>query len=251
MMATRESPSAEWNTPQRLSTPNTFGDELFPAISADGLSLFFADEFSVRSTRPGNRGGADLWVCTRTGPEATWSPPVNLGPAINSNAYDSCPAISSDGRTLFFCSNRGGGGFHLWMATRADPSNPSGWIAAVSVSELTTRFQECCPHLSPDGLTLYFSSSRPGPGCPQGQNYIWFARRESLHDPFKAPVSLGTMLPDFVYMFDPCLSPDGSELLITTRGRLPYPAAFADIWRVPLLPPPPLSISLIPATQAP
>ena len=38
-----------------------------------------------------------------------WSAPVNLGPVINSTAIDNHAAISKDGLSLFFASNRVGG----------------------------------------------------------------------------------------------------------------------------------------------
>jgi Tol biopolymer transport system component len=42
-------------------------------------------------------------------PDRTWSTPVNLGPAVNSAFHEQQPALSKDGRRLFFASNRPGG----------------------------------------------------------------------------------------------------------------------------------------------
>src|SRR5438034_6176124 len=38
-----------------------------------------------------------------------WSPPVNLGPTVNSGFIDAGPALSKDGLSLYFNSNRPGG----------------------------------------------------------------------------------------------------------------------------------------------
>src|SRR5262245_9163152 len=56
---------------------NSAGDEERPAISRDGLSLYFS------STRPGGFAGPDLYVSQRLSLEDPWGPPVNLGPNIN------------------------------------------------------------------------------------------------------------------------------------------------------------------------
>src|SRR5688572_10776753 len=38
-----------------------------------------------------------------------WSEPINLGPTVNSTSMDRGPAISKDGLSLYFASNRLGG----------------------------------------------------------------------------------------------------------------------------------------------
>jgi len=87
------------------------------AIRRDGLEMFLS------SGRPGDRdvgisaGSEDLWVATRATPSDVWSPPVSLnlvnqrlgGPRINGAAFDGAPALSFDGTTLYFFSERSGG----------------------------------------------------------------------------------------------------------------------------------------------
>src|SRR3989454_2800028 len=50
-----------------------------------------------------------------------WSTPVNLGAVVNTTAFDGGPALSFDGTTLYFHSNRPGGfgGNDLYVTTRA------------------------------------------------------------------------------------------------------------------------------------
>jgi hypothetical protein len=89
---------------QSLCSPQ---DDYRPAIRKDGLEIFF------QSKRPGGFGGADLYVSTRPSLQSDWSKPVNLGPAINTKVDEAGAAISFDGKTLYFASNRDGG-FGSW-----------------------------------------------------------------------------------------------------------------------------------------
>ena len=92
------------------------------AIRSDGLEMIFT------SNRPGGIGPArlnlNLWVSTRASTRDPWTKPVNLGRPINygSGFADRGPALSFDGKTLYFASNRPGGSgkFDLWMATRSE-----------------------------------------------------------------------------------------------------------------------------------
>src|SRR6185295_12903280 len=56
-----------------------------------------------------------------------WSLPQNLGASINSASNEQHPALSPDGLSLYFSSDRpgGAGGFDLWVSRRA--STPSSW----------------------------------------------------------------------------------------------------------------------------
>ena len=65
----------------------------------------------------------DLWVATRETVFDAWSEPINLGSTLNSELVDVQPYISSDRETLFFASNRPGGGpTDLYMSTRTKRS---------------------------------------------------------------------------------------------------------------------------------
>jgi hypothetical protein len=50
-----------------------------------------------------------------------WSAPVNLWRPLNGDFGDRSPALSFDGKTLYFSSNRPGGSgkADLWVATRS------------------------------------------------------------------------------------------------------------------------------------
>jgi Tol biopolymer transport system component len=112
-VTTRTTKDAEWSTPFHLgSSVNSSYAERQPTISVDGRTLFFA------SGRPGGFGSRDIWMTTRPAPEGDWGPPVNLGATVNTPYLDHAPDISSDGRTLFFSSDRpgGSGDKDLWQS---------------------------------------------------------------------------------------------------------------------------------------
>jgi Tol biopolymer transport system component len=96
-MTTREALSGPWNEPVNLGAPiNSSSGEGTASLSSDGASLVFA------SDRSGSLNGWDLWVSTREKPSDPWGEPANLGPTINTTAWDFGPSISSDGFTLYF-----------------------------------------------------------------------------------------------------------------------------------------------------
>jgi len=88
-----------------------------------------------------------------------WSAPVNLGASINTPYSEWHCAISGDGLTIFFISNRPGGfgGTDLWVAQRT--SRNADWAPAQNLGPaLNTSADEFTPELSPDGHWLFFSS---------------------------------------------------------------------------------------------
>jgi len=76
------------------------------AIRRDGLEMILS---SGRLGSVGLTRNEDLWVSTRESTDDPWGTPVNLGPVVNSPYFDGGPALSRDGTTLYFFSERPGG----------------------------------------------------------------------------------------------------------------------------------------------
>ena len=171
----------EWTLAQRMPEPvNSDGNEGAQSISADGRYLYFAG-----CGREDGRGSCDIYVCVKNGDQ--WGKPINLGYPVNTEAWESQPSISSDGRTLYFCSNRAGGmgGSDLWMTVRNDAGV---WSKPVNLGpNINTPGNENSPFIHPDQETLYFSSdTRPGLG---GMD-LFVARREGRNQ-WSEAVNLG------------------------------------------------------------
>jgi hypothetical protein len=83
----------------------------------------------------------------------------------------------------------------LMSAAAAEAMHFTSWAPAEKVDEiaqndaaLNTEFLDGCPVQSPDGLSLYLASNRPG---GVGGLDIWVAHRTSTDAPFGAPENLG------------------------------------------------------------
>jgi WD40 repeat protein len=121
-----------------------------------------------------------------------WTAPVNLGAPVNSTFADAGPAISKNGLSLYFHSERPGslGSTDLWVSQRA--SEDEQWGPPVNVgTAVNTPFTEAVAALSRDEHWLFFGSDRPG---GSGGVDIWVSYRQHIHDPFdwQPAVNLGT-----------------------------------------------------------
>jgi serine/threonine protein kinase/Tol biopolymer transport system component len=183
----RQTTSNDWGDPVNLGpVVNSPAIEMSPAVSPDGLELYFSDFYTA--LRPGGHGESDLWVTRRATRDDAWSEPVNLGPAINSPTYDSRPSFSSDGLVLFFDSRRPGGcgGPDIWMMRRAAIDAP--WDEPVNLGPVVNSpAAEYFPHLSADGSILYYDSNRPG---GYGVFDIWQVSVVSLGDGLTCDMSV-------------------------------------------------------------
>ena len=95
---------------------NTRYIEEDPFIAPDESYLLFD------SNRPGGYGGYDLYIAWREKSEG-WSNPVNLGERINTKYAENRAFISTDGKYLFFTSNRNG-------------TMDTWWVDAIVIEEL-------------------------------------------------------------------------------------------------------------------
>jgi len=111
------SAALEIDGPELVGGVNTAADDGQPNVSRNGLELYF---YSTRAIE-GALGGADLYVATRLSLFHEWTPPVNLGAAVNSAAGETRPSLSWDGTALYFGSTRSGGegSSDIYVGTRS------------------------------------------------------------------------------------------------------------------------------------
>lgn len=155
------------------------------SISPDGKHLYFTG-----CNRPEGLGSCDIYVSRRIGDR--WGPPKNLGAPINTSGWEAQPALSADGQTLYFVSNRQGGygGYDLWSSRlQADGQ----WGTPVNLGpQINTAFDESAPYVHADDRTLYFASN----GWPGfGDKDIFVSTKDSLGD-WQTPVNMGYPIND-------------------------------------------------------
>jgi hypothetical protein len=93
-------------------------------------------------------------------------------------------------------------------------------------SELNTPFMDGCPIQSPDGLSLYMASTRPG---GLGGLDLWVSHRESSDDPWGVPENLGEPINSAADDF--CPTPvRGGGLFFVSREALPGSCGLGDIY---------------------
>ena len=121
-----------------------------------------------------------------------WSAPVNAGATLNSPCNDQHPALSKDGLTLVFASNRGVNAtdpcvatVHLWVSERDSLDSPWQTPQPLSMlnSPLDSAYEDMAANFSTDGHWLFFHSQRPSDCVPAGGiRQLWAAHRENKRD---------------------------------------------------------------------
>jgi hypothetical protein len=108
-----------------------------------------------------------------------------------------------------------------------------GWSAAQKLDEMgghnaaiNTAALDGCPIQSPDGLSLYMASNRPG---GRGGLDVWVATRSSTSAPWGAPANLGEPVNSAADDF--CPTPVGKNgLFFVSREALPGACGQGDIY---------------------
>lgn len=159
-----------WSEAINLGPPlNTSQHEALVNISPDSSLAFIYGNY------PNSMGNGDIFISKYT--NNGWSDVENIGAPINSKYYESDAYLSSDGRTLFFASDRPGviGEFRpksdfrhpyyntdIFVSIKTD----TGWSDPINLGPtINTNACERGPLFHPDGQTLFFcSSGHPGLG---------------------------------------------------------------------------------------
>jgi hypothetical protein len=113
------------------------------------------------------------------------------------------PSLSADELTVhFFFYDELPGTYDLYYATREDTSSSFG--APTPVAELNTEDFERAPHISADGLRLYFMYGT----VLSTDEQIYVASRSTVNDPFSNPVHLSELSLSSSFDANPYLTPD-------------------------------------------
>src|SRR5687768_5501109 len=230
-----------WSAPVNLGLAvNSPSEDFIPAISRDGLSLYFA------SPRPEvGMAGPDLWVSRRTSVQAEWGPAQNLGSTINIAApsAENGANLSIDGHRLFFHSNRPGGlgASDLYVSRRRDNHDDFGWETPVSLrGAINSAANETAPAYFEDEngtISLYFTSNR-SQGLGGNDIYVSTLGPDGNFSPPVLVAELSSISDDQ----RPAIRRDGLEMFVTsnrqgTLGEMDLwvatRATTSDRWSIP------------------
>ncbi|MHC4677197.1 MAG: LamG-like jellyroll fold domain-containing protein [Planctomycetota bacterium] len=134
--------------------------------------------------------------------------PRNLGPTVNSAAFDWSPSIRGDGLELYFESNRAGGAgtYDIWVSTRA--TKEDDWGAPTNLgAPINTSDWQNSPCISADGLELYFNDWG-----------LWVVRRATISDPWGEPENSSLININAIGASSPSLSSDGLSAFLYLRA---------------------------------
>jgi outer membrane protein OmpA-like peptidoglycan-associated protein len=130
------------------------------AFTPDGKTMVFA-----KGNTGKKKGTADVNLYISRFRNQTWSEPRML-PISKAEAWDSSPAFSRDGRTLYFSSNREApnaqGGTDLYSA-RMDRRGRFSKVKNLG-PDINTQGNEMFPFISSDGHLYFASDGHPGFG---------------------------------------------------------------------------------------
>jgi hypothetical protein len=228
-VATRTSTVDEWSEPVHLGTAvNSWAQDYGPSISGDELTLYF------RSNRSGGLGQGDIWVSTRSSKDATWPSAVNAGPGINTSSDECMPCISADGLELYFGSRRGGyGADDIYVVTR--PTTGSDWSDPVNLgAAVNSAAVDACPSIAPDGLTLFFNSTRSG---GFGNYDLYVTTRPSKEAHWSTAVNLGETINTADDEMTPSFWADGAVMYFCSWAEdRPGALGGSDLWQASITP---------------
>lgn len=200
----------KWSTAKNLGPPiNTQGNEGAPSLSADGRYLYFAACEEIDGYGGGRMGYGSCDIFFTQKVNGQWTRAVNVGAPVNTSAWETQPSFSSDGRTLYYISNRrdGYGSNDIWMCTLNDSGK---WGKPVNLGkDINTPGKEEAVFIHPDNQTLYFASDGH---TGMGGLDLYMCRRDSLGN-WGKPVNLGYPINTFA---------DESGMIVNGKGDLAY-----------------------------
>ena len=195
-----------WGKAARMPEPlNSTDNEGAQTISFDGRIMVF-----TACNRRDGHGRCDLYISVRRGEK--WGRPHNLGPVVNTGAWEAQPSLSVDGRTLYFVSNRRGGygGSDIWATDYID----GHWTTPRNLGPtINTPGDETAPFIHFDNRTLYFASTGH---LGMGGSDLFVVRRNADDTSWSEPRNLGYPINTSADENNLIVSPDGRTALFSS-----------------------------------
>ncbi len=168
--------NAVWQAPEPLNINPVEGHLASVNVSADGQTLIIYKD---------DNGDGNLYESKLVG--EMWSDPVKMGSDINTKSWETHGALSADGNTFYFVSNRPGGygGRDIYRVVKL----PNGeWSKAQNIgATVNTKYEEDGVFIHPNGRTMYFSST----GHNSMGGFDIFSTEQQADGTWSTPVNIG------------------------------------------------------------
>jgi len=204
-MVSKRTGTNEFTIGEPMPEPfNQRGNEGGATITADNKYLVY-----TVCEGSGTNSVCDLYY-SELDEDGFWSDIKSVGKKINSaETWESQPSITSDGKGLYFTSDRPGGygGYDLYYSVKDDIGE---WGTAVNLGpKVNTKGNEKTPFIHTDSQTLYYASD----GLPGMGGYdIFYTRKDSTGE-WTKPKNIGY----------PINTPDDETgLFVSTDGNYAY-----------------------------
>lgn len=186
---------------------NKFSLQYFPAMTADENFIIFTARRSTHELDDEN-----IFVSRKV--KGEWVAPQSISPLINGRENEGTSSINADARIMVFTkcgSPEGQGSCDIFYTERIG----NQWKEPHPIKEINSPSWDSHPSLSPDGRTIFFTSSRPG---GFGKMDIWAAEKDS-NGIWQPPYNLGG---DINTAFDeetPFIHANGQTLYFASDGH--------------------------------
>ena len=196
-----------WSLAKPFTNLNSNLNEGALSLSSDNSILVF----TVCNKEDGF-GSCDLYFSSN---KSDFNEIKSCGPLINSKYWDAQGCFSSDGRYLYFISNRPGGfgGTDIWISQVHDNYFGKPVNAGPTIN---TSKDEMSPFLHSDNKTLYFASKGH---VGMGNFDVFLSRRSDVLSNWNEPLNLGYPINNYL---------DQNSLVVSHNGKTAYFASDFD-----------------------
>jgi hypothetical protein len=210
-----------WSEPVSVDNLNTFNDEDYAYLSADGAILLWIAQGPIRMSR---------WN------GIAWSAPEILPEPVNDSlGLENAAAITPDHRQIYWVSWRDGGygGWDIWRCNWDESTNTFGVAECLgeNVNSYADEFGMC---FTPDGQRMYFVSSVYTKNGQQGYGDldIWYCDWDSTLGDWGLPYNIGAPVnepgPEFSPFYYKANDSTAARLYFSTWGSHHVPGWQGD-----------------------
>jgi hypothetical protein len=164
-----------FGTPMKVAVSSPGRDDDV-TLTGDMLEIFFESDREVAMQ-------SDIWTARRANVTEAWSLPMKVAALSTAQYQEGSLEISTDGRTLYFASNRGPSGtMDVYVARRADRGSP--WMTPELVTSLSSSTAHDYDAQQWSDTVLFLGSAR---GPAKGGGDVFRATRASADATWNEP----------------------------------------------------------------